>query len=1535
MPKASRLTIALTALALAAASQGTPLKTAPRAAIPGSARDLCDRPTACRSLPDRLEMEYEWRANDRGTKRFLVVVPPERSLDPTILEIEVERIDSAPTTGPIEALAHPVGWLNGERAARDRIFGHEPVGYIRHFRIEEVRVTPLFRAGIATVRIKRVRWAYRWKKRYAPENAFRDRAIARTDQGFGDILPRLIVNPDGLAIYGDPNPPKGQFPNPSPRKTFDRLAGGKRPILRLGVDKRALYRLDLGTVVSAEGGAKPRLENLQLYNKGKPVPLYLHRNPNRPDRAAELIFYGVPSYSKYTRTNRYWLVENPSLKPVRMAEVPVSDAWRSLPPEKSFPESLTIEQDNELIIHADNFLTISEFDWVWGEIPPADRPASVTAILAHSPPDKHWFTSATFSLPGMAEPKGRTKFDISFYYSATRLAGPVGIEVRINNGPAQVFTLKEPDDLKQSFVLPNSLLRETSNTIRVRFLPGRLPRGESVYFDKIVAHYRRRFEVPHHGFTFRSDPPTTRGWRHYALTGNLPPRPLVLDVADAAHPKVIRYERDAKGGLHFGQKELVPAVYRILSLDEISTPVTEPTTGLADVAEQKTPIDYLIISHHDFIDLLDPLVASLRKAGWRVRVVDVENVYASFSWGLSGPVAIKAFLDYALRHWPGGGPTYVLFVGDCTSDYRGDFRNNVKNFVPSYTLERGRRIEKWASEHWFTTLCGTDEYSDVILGRLSVNNRKDAATVIRKIVRYRDHPLLDPWRMTLTYIADQGAFDSDAERLRERFKPPAFVGQRLYLEEFPWEDNFYLPPEIVEADKAKVSPVMTTRILEMFNRGAAFVSYRGHGSPNIWSNERIWFGGDSPNSDIRLLRNGDHLPFIANLTCNSGAIDYPDPPWNLCISEDFMRCPTGGAIAMFVPTGPGVPTSHMRLSEEFHRVVFEENVRAFGDIVFLTKYRYLLKRFPLEMIKMFLFLGEPSCRIQLPDEQFRMAVDRPVVSALTGGRVAVSGRTDLPEGRKGLIALYTPKDELVTTAPLEFSRDGRFEHAFVLKPTDEAGTWTVRAYCWNDKAGRDAVGWAEIVVARPKVVLARVDINTSSTPILEGEPTTFTCIVANRSALPARGVLAKLYRLARDRRFLIEETKIDLAPFGERTVRLPWKARAGFFQFKVAIGGAPETIGHPSPAEREKTVEVAVVKPKTGCRVVFAPRAVTTKLSRAGRGYMRQTSVAVGNIGDQPAMLVSLSLADDDSSETETQKVGRLAPGETRSVGFTRTIPSPVLPREYRISLEYRDATTSKPAVAKLAEKIGPGELPDLVILGDRIRFVDEANLLIFGDPRPTDGHTVYIDVPVKNIGGAPADQPFVVEAYDGDPAQGGRRLRCSTELPGRKKLAFLDPGQVETVRFRWDPFHNAGPRRIYFVVDGDQRITESNEKNNETSRDLRVLTKGKLATGKIRVRLPTFDEARAGIRPLLATVINEGETTVTKVLVEYYLGPKLTPPNKIGQVLVAQIGPKSKVEAELKWKPTREQAQRAVREKFSFLVRLKGSTRRVTSLPE
>ena len=101
------------------------------------------------------------------------------------------------------------------------------------------------------------------------------------------------------------------------------------------------------------------------------------------------------------------------------------------------------------------------------------------------------------------------------------------------------------------------------------------------------------------------------------------------------------------------------------------------------------------------------------------------------------------------------------------------------------------------------------------------------------------------------------------------------------------------------------------------------------------------------------------------MTCNSGAIDYPLTPWNICITEDMMRVKDGGAIACFVPSGPGITSLHREMSKSLGRAIFDCGLRGFGELTTLAKAQYALAGTYDDMIFMYHLLGDPVASLQL------------------------------------------------------------------------------------------------------------------------------------------------------------------------------------------------------------------------------------------------------------------------------------------------------------------------------------------------------------------------------------------------------------------------------------------------------------------------------------------------------------------------------------------------------------------------------------------
>ena len=103
--------------------------------------------------------------------------------------------------------------------------------------------------------------------------------------------------------------------------------------------------------------------------------------------------------------------------------------------------------------------------------------------------------------------------------------------------------------------------------------------------------------------------------------------------------------------------------------------------------------DQIIITHPDFVT--DALrLRDLRAAqGLRSVVVDVQDVYDEFGYGIVGVAPIHDFLAYAYAHWQAPAPSYVVLVGDGHYDPKGYLATGQGNYIPAYP-RHGRSLDR-------------------------------------------------------------------------------------------------------------------------------------------------------------------------------------------------------------------------------------------------------------------------------------------------------------------------------------------------------------------------------------------------------------------------------------------------------------------------------------------------------------------------------------------------------------------------------------------------------------------------------------------------------------------------------------------------------------------------------------------------------------------------------------------------------------------------------------------------------------------------
>ena len=290
--------------------------------------------------------------------------------------------------------------------------------------------------------------------------------------------------------------------------------------------------------------------------------------------------------------------------------------------------------------------------------------------------------------------------------------------------------------------------------------------------------------------------------------------------------------------------------------------------------------DYIVITHKTFIDSIQPLVKFREEQGLKVLVVDIDEIYNEFGFGLFNPFAIKHFLRYAYHTWQSPAPSYVILVGDAHYDYKEviveRYHGNYKlypNFVPTYhgwSPESGET----AMDQRFVNISGVDSLPDMFIGRLSVQTADDLDDMVKKIIDYERNAKIGQWQGTILQVADDN-LDNPSDDIFEKTR------NKLIHEIIPIGYNT-VPVYLRLVDSINKTEKARSLIKKGFDDGALVVEYAGHGGISTWADEGIF-----RLQDAVALRNR-YLPFVITTTCLNGQFDKPQEFGKHCLSEEFL-----------------------------------------------------------------------------------------------------------------------------------------------------------------------------------------------------------------------------------------------------------------------------------------------------------------------------------------------------------------------------------------------------------------------------------------------------------------------------------------------------------------------------------------------------------------------------------------------------------------------------------------------------------------------
>ena len=404
----------------------------------------------------------------------------------------------------------------------------------------------------------------------------------------------------------------------------------------------------------------------------------------------------------------------------------------------------------------------------------------------------------------------------------------------------------------------------------------------------------------------------------------------------------------------------------------------------SDLATATYGVDYLVVTHPKFLSAAERLAAwraTSGGGGYRTKVVTTDDIYNTYGDGGVSPKAIKDFLTHAYQSWTPPAPTYVVLFGDGTYDFRGiDTRIHAEppeldGYIPTHYI-RTDSFGRTASDHWYVTVSGHDEFTDMYIGRLSVETVSEAEAVVDKILAYEQAPPNGDWRRRIISVADDEVSNSGdfifRKSLDEIAKDHTRLGYEtveIFLEDIT--DEVEAKPDDFDVHPQRLAKDM---IIEALGEGAVLAQYAGHGGNTVWAHEIIF-----DNVSVDQVEETDKIPFMLVLSCYNGYFDKPGEP---SMAEKLLRKERGGIIGMLSATRLTYASGNDALNRIIFDMLFKRNVRQLGPLSFDSKVELLMTEGTgqIDVMLEYTLFGDPALQMAIANGEIQPAIETKTVA---------------------------------------------------------------------------------------------------------------------------------------------------------------------------------------------------------------------------------------------------------------------------------------------------------------------------------------------------------------------------------------------------------------------------------------------------------------------------------------------------------------------------------------------------------------------------
>jgi hypothetical protein len=295
------------------------------------------------------------------------------------------------------------------------------------------------------------------------------------------------------------------------------------------------------------------------------------------------------------------------------------------------------------------------------------------------------------------------------------------VSVTLNGQVLAPITGAGPIVMTADYVVPTSVLIEGTNTFQLKENVA----GAFSLFDTMSTSYVRKFTAIQDQLTLAAP-----NFKNVDLNGFSSANIRVFDVTDEREPVLMTNLTPVATGSSFGLR--IPngraRVYYAVSDSQIRPAAYVGANDPALVSAPGSGANFVVISHPSLLASAQAWAAYRTSPTVSARVINVDEIYDEFNFGVTSSDSIKAFLQYTSSNWS-PAPQYVLLMGDASYDARNYENRGYFNMVPSKYAD-SFQMEMPTDEALADF--NNDGLSELSIGRIPARDATLAATMLTK-----------------------------------------------------------------------------------------------------------------------------------------------------------------------------------------------------------------------------------------------------------------------------------------------------------------------------------------------------------------------------------------------------------------------------------------------------------------------------------------------------------------------------------------------------------------------------------------------------------------------------------------------------------------------------------------------------------------------------------------------------------------------------------------------------------------------------------